>query len=254
MVYSPDKDLILFNQQEDVDHYSAFFSGQTEESQRKIGPATSGANYAQASCMNSYVGHYWAKFFFRSRNSCACTTHFSFVKKCNFLLLVVRVHPISWDQLGPLQNSGKFLFSIVRELEPPPLLILAIFCRGWSELFFVWAEIRKNGGGVRVRPIFLDYIALTPSILTFFCRGWSELIFVGAEIRKNGGGGPSSTNLFGPARISPRFCVFCWDWSELIFVGAKIRKNRRGSEFVQSFWTSSDLSPFLRFFVRAGPS
>ena len=40
-----------------------FCWGQTEVPQRKIGPATSGANSAHASCINYYVAHYLAIFF-----------------------------------------------------------------------------------------------------------------------------------------------------------------------------------------------
>ena len=134
-----------------VDHYAAgnFFSSQTEVSQRKNGPATSGANSAHAYCLNSYVGHYWANFFFQVSQFLCTHNPFFFREKAHFFGFG---GPTSSHLLRPARTPPKFwritLFDCSRargvrvrhiaweELGPPPFLGI-----------FVRADIRKNWGG-----------------------------------------------------------------------------------------------------------
>ena len=141
---------------------------------------------------------------------------------CNFSFWVVRVHPTSWDQLGPIPNFYNFLFSLVR-VHPTswdqlgPSQMFTIFLFGWSEFI-------PPLGGMNSEP---------SQIFTIFCFRWSEFIpppGICSDPPKFlqffTFGGPSSSHLLGPARTPLNFCKFSFlvvrlhpaSWDQLVFL------------------------------------
>ena len=125
----------------------------------------------------------------------------------NFSFWVVRVHPASWDQLGP-----SHFFSRWSELIPPPGINSDL--PGFSQFFILGGPSSSHlVGSARTLPIFCEFSfsmvrvhptswdQLGPSqIFAIFHFGWSEFI-------------PPPGTSSDPSQI---FANFCFGWSELI--------------------------------------